>query len=107
MDKEKYAEWFASLKIGDEVVYPSVGVWGGEMIVEITRSTPSGMLGLSNGRMANKDGSIRGKKYFRIHPVTQKVLDQIERRNMLYKVREFKFDKLTNEDLKKICNIIF
>lgn len=106
MDKNKYEEWYADLKIGDTVVYPSSGRWHGETIVKITRSTPSGMLGLSNGRMTNKDGSIRGDKHFRIHPVTQKVIDQIERRKMLHKINEFRFDRLNNEDLKKICSII-
>lgn len=107
MSKDQYNEWLSSLEIGDKVVYPSMSSWGGETIVRVSRKTPSGLLGLSNGHMTNKDGSIRGNKYFRIHPVTEKVKARILRRKMLSELKEVKFDSFNDDDLKKIYKFIF
>lgn len=106
MDKKSYNQWYSSLEIGDKVVFPSMGRWGGETIVKLSRKTPSGMFGLSNGRMTNNDGSIRGNNHFYIHPVTEKVKASILRRKRLAQLKEVKFESFYDEELEKILNCL-
>ena len=103
--KEIYDEWFAGLKVGDKVLYPS-SRYHHEAIVKITRVTPSGMLGLSNGQMTNKDGSIRGDKYFSIKPITEEAYKRIFRRKMLKKLHGTDFSQFSDVDLRKIYDLV-
>lgn len=102
MDKKEYQQWLDGLKEGDEVFYSGGRFYGGT-IAKVKRFTPSRMIGLSNGTMVNKDGSIRGDKYFSIHPVTQKNRDEIEKRRLYSKVRAIDFGRLSLEQLREVA----
>jgi hypothetical protein len=105
LSKEAYQEWLENLKEGDLVYYRGVSRYNNGRIVKIKGFTPSRMIKLSDGTTINKDGSIRGDKYFYIHKPTDKHRYEIQRRILLSRVREIDFGRIHNDQLKEILEI--
>jgi len=99
------ADFLNGLKVGDEVCYSNI--YHGIQIANVTRITPKRMFRLSNGTAVNKDGSIRGDKYFFIREVTDKDRKAVIRRQMFgYVKRNLEVSNLNDDDLKQIYEIV-
>jgi hypothetical protein len=105
-------EWVDSLKEGDEVAvdigsfsFPSV------VILTVEKITPSRIIKTSNGYTFNKHGEERGnndawssKK--RLMPITDVILEKIERKNLTSIIENVKASDLSLETLRDIVDIL-
>lgn len=108
--KKLREEWVSTLQVGDEVAIDA-GRWSdySYKILKVVKITPSGRRNLSDGTVANPNGSLRGDSYEYIYPVTDEI------RNQIWRVKTIKhiFNKLGHElniysddKLKKLLEIV-
>jgi hypothetical protein len=106
LEKQKKIEWVSSLQAGDEVAYMGRGYGTSWVVSTVVKRTPSGRVNLSGGTVANPDGTIRGG-YGSIQPVTEEIRRILWRRMAIQKVhRELKIDKLSDNNLNRILQIM-
>ena len=103
-------EWLKTLKVGDEVAYNNGNSFTGKnyVIDKIIKITPSGRIKTQTGKEFNNTGEIRGSNgsWFCLEPVTKEIVDFIERRRLVFKLREVKFEKLSAEQLRAVYEIV-
>lgn len=105
-------EWLESLKVGDTVAM-NVGSFGYRkyVITEITKITPTRRMETKNGYKLGNDGCEMGKKDAwtptrEIVPVTDEILKDIKRSELLFKLSSIKLEKLDTEQLERIYDIV-
>lgn len=107
MNNEERIEWVSTLQVGDFVAHKAGSGHNYWAVAKITRITPSRRMNLSNGTIINPDGSIRGDKYFCIHPVTEDIRMKVWRQKAIYSLKkDLKIENLTNEQLKLLLEVI-
>ena len=111
MISEERNNWINSLKEGDKVAVRINNYGQGEyyVIKTIKRITPTGKIRLDDNELYNSNGYKSGDEYSNgtwIIPVTDKIMRNIKRRRLLYKVSNFDFKMLTLEKLENIIEII-
>jgi hypothetical protein len=104
-------KWLDSLVEGDEVAIET-GAYGFReyAIVKIDRITPTRIFKIYNTSF-DKNGEERGNRdrwtaTKSIEPVTEKILNSIQRKNLLRQVNEIDFSKLTIEQLESIVETV-
>lgn len=88
-------EWLKNLKVGDEVAVDESSQWHGKRYVirTVKNITPTGRIRLSDGTQYKSDGyKIGGGLSQPLRKITPQILDVIERRELLGKLKfdEFK-----------------
>lgn len=106
-EKSKREEWVSNLQVGDEVAYLHSG-WGSSWeIYKVEKVTPSGRRNLNYGMVVNSDGTIRGKSFEVIHPVTDKIRASVWRQMAKRKLRnELKIEDLSDNNLNRLLAIL-
>lgn len=105
-------QWLEQLKEGDSVAIKT-GSYGRRYYVirKITRITPTRRITLDDGSKFNNNGIEMGNKgrwnpSETIEPITQEILDSIQREKLLYQISNTKFQSFSLDSLKKIAEII-
>jgi len=105
----EYVDWLKSLKPGDKVCYirrrDTVYT-----IDKVKKMTPTGIVRLESGLSTDKEGYHKSSNAwgcsFTIRPITQNVLDEIDRHKAINRLREFNLHSLSKEQLERIVEII-
>lgn len=107
-------EWLETLEVGNKVAVQagSIGYRYWE-IREVTKITPTRIFTLSNNKKYSNDGYERGVKssgftsrVSSMHPITQQILDTIEREELTGKVKSIKASELSLEQLRAIVEVL-
>lgn len=102
-------EWLDSLKEGDKVAIRSYGLGGGFSIRTITRITPKRIIKVGTYEY-NSKGEQRGlERWDRgsdILPITQEILDYLEKTKLVREISNTKFSELSLEKLRGIAEAI-
>lgn len=102
--EQKQREWVKTLEVGDEVAIETGTYSSHWSIYKVVKITPTGRLNLSNGWVANPDGTLRGDTFNKIYEVTDEIRRLIWRRNTIYKLSKADFKSLTDTALKKMLD---
>jgi hypothetical protein len=109
MEEKERRVWLAGLKEGDMVVYDqSYTSKPDYVVVKIERITPSGRITTTGGQKWKSDGSrqIDSWRWFRLYPLTPDIEASIEREKRKAVIRKVNLDKLSDEDIKTIYEIV-
>ena len=109
-ERQKRKEWLATLKVGDKVAiqaetYDAAGYY---YIEQITHITPGRKFTTTKGKVDN-DGNSYGncRHFWHIEPITDKVRAANMKERYLRAVKHFeRWEELTPEDLKSVCDIL-
>jgi len=108
-EREKYAEWLRSLKVGDEVRYDR-NSWGSSRlwtVTKIAKITPTGMFRLADGALFYSNGRGRGDYSYRcLLPVDEAFKAEQARKNAIRYLNDYDFSRLSSEDLLKVLEIV-
>jgi hypothetical protein len=108
---EQRQQWLNSLQIGDEVAV-DYGRNYGYKIGKITRITPTRRFTVEGkGCTFGNDGVEMGRRDVwggrsRMRQVTDQIREDIARSDALFHLRDFKFDRLSTQQLHDILKII-
>ncbi|PEF30353.1 hypothetical protein CON39_11820 [Bacillus thuringiensis] len=103
--EKRQREWVKTLEVGDEVAIQGSGFARYWYIYKVVKITPSGRLNLSNGLIANPNGTLRGDTFNKIYEVTDDIRKSIWRRSAQYKVSQIDVKNLPDEALKKMLEV--
>ncbi len=103
--------FISRLKIGDKVAY-GTKTCDSKYISEVVRITPSGLIYLKHGIKFNAKGVETGKphRFFNkryLYEITPEILASVQKRELLSEIKEFEFDDLSLDKLRKIHRILF
>lgn len=108
--KQEYQEWLKTLKKGDIVALRYGRFSIKYRISEIKNITPKGKIRLIHDTLLDENGfyldsNMCGKH--EIFPITDtKYIEYVERENLLNKINKINFQQLSNEDFKKIIEVL-
>lgn len=100
------SEWIATLKQGDEVIVSSR--WN-KSISKVAKVTPKGAIRLENGDLYNNFGYKKTTDRWcvtSIEPITDAILYELKRKELVGKLKAFNLETLTVEQLKQMLSII-
>jgi hypothetical protein len=103
MGVKKDIEWIKNLKVGDEVII-SRWYYSGRNLFKTTvnKITATGRIKTSDGSEYTAEGRKYGQTEGDLLQVTSELLDEIERKELLYKIDFEKFKKKLSSDRLKI-----
>lgn len=103
MNEDK--DWLDSLKVGDLVCYHDR--WHGYVFEKIEKITPTKQIKTRHHTF--KNGYQRGSGWDggkTLQPITKQIIDTVKKKELVGLLKEFKFEKMDLEDLRKIRAII-
>lgn len=103
-------EWLDSLKEGDMVALRIFTYSNFKYrIAKITRITPTRIIKV-DGYEFNKNGKQRGRSTWGyniyLEPITQDILDEVEKEKLFRRLNNIKFQELSLDKLRKISDVV-
>jgi hypothetical protein len=102
---KKDFEWLKILKVGDEVAIDISNNWisNAYKVCKVEKITPSGRIKLDDGSQYQPSGRKIGDSYsYPLRQITPEILEIIERRNLMDKLKFDKFKGLLSAERLRI-----
>lgn len=102
-------DFIKNLKVGDQVAY-SASFSQFYSVGTVSKITPTGRIYLDNGKKFNNGGHELGAagrwSSASLYELTDKIKDKAVKQQLLQRIDRSELNKLSNDDLKKIVDII-